>query len=250
VSTDLQAVVEEAYAVFSQYRPIGRLTVCNCDVCMDLEMERVLERTPLREISSPLLAEYTNSAHGYDDEEIATDLRYFLPRYFELIAAGDPPDHLGLNSCLRRLGESSYRTKWPAQEADVIDRFFDAFLIACTAHLDVEESSSGWEPVFDITDALTLALTAGADVERLIRAIESAPDPGAAVHIASLRWRLRQTVTVPVFDCVYLEGEQYQEAAKRLAAWLSGTPVRERIEAAFFMVDDPRLQGFLSSSAW
>ena len=251
MSTDLSAVVEEAYAVFSKYRPGGRLTVCNCDVCMAMETERELVRTPLRDVSSSLLAEYTNSAHGYDDEgDIATELRYFLPRYFELIAAHDPPDHMGMDQCLRRLGDASYRTKWPAQEADVIDRFFDAFLVACTARLDVEEWPSGWKTAFDITDALTMALTAGADGERLIHALESTPDPGAAVHFASLRSRVLQVGSTPIFKSAYLEDEQYEETAKRLGAWLVGPAIRERIEAAFFVVADPRLQELLSKAAW
>jgi hypothetical protein len=250
MSTDLHAVVEEAYAVFSRYRPTGALTVCNCDVCMSLEAERALTRTPLREIPSALLAEYTNSAHGYDEGAIATELRYFLPRYFELIAAGDPPD-LGLDICLRRLGEASYRTNWPAEEASVIDRFFDAFVIASAARVEVVEWPIGWLPVFDMTDALTMALTAGGDVERLIRALESAPDPGAAVHFASLRRRLRQVGGgVHLFESAYFEEEQFHDAAERLGTWLVGPPIRARIEAAFFLVEDSRLQEFLSQAAW
>ena len=250
MSADLHAVVEEAYAVFSPYRPVGRLTVCNCNVCMAVETEQELVRAPLREVPSALLAEYTSSAHGYDDGDIATELRYFLPRYFELIAANDPPDHIGLAQCLRRLGEASYRTKWPAREAEVIDRFFDAFLVASTVQVDVEEWPAGWRPVFDITDAVAMALTAGADVERLIRALESAPDPGAAVHFASLRSRVRQVGSVPLFGSVYLEEDRYKEIAERLGSWLIGAPIRARIEAAFFMVEDPHLQGFLSNAAW
>lgn len=250
--TDLPSVVEDAYAVFSRYRPTGALTVCNCDVCMSLEAERALTRTPLREISSALLAEYTNSAHGYDEGAIATELRYFLPRYFELIAGGEPPDGMGLlDLCLTRLGQASYRTRWPAEEVSVIDRFFDAFVIACTARVELVEWPIGWLPAFDMTDALTMAVTAGADVERLIRALESAPDPGAAVHFASLRGRLRQVGGgVHLFESVYFEDEQYKDVVERLGAWLVGAPIRARIEAAFFMVDDPRLQGFLSQAAW
>ncbi|HEY0371721.1 MAG TPA: hypothetical protein VGD79_06945 [Thermoanaerobaculia bacterium] len=251
MTDDLRAIVDEAYAVFSAYEIGGRLTVCNCNVCMHLDTERLLASTPLRELPSSLLAEYTNSAHGYDDGDIARELRYFLPRYFELIANGDPPDHMGmLDLCLSRLGEASYRTHWSLQEADVIDRFFDAFLIACTSDLEMVEWPVGWKPAFRIIDALTLALTAGADVERLIAALERAPDPGAGVHLASLRDHVEPSGTVHVLGSAYLETERFRDTRTRLGAWLISVPVRARIEAAFYAVEDPRVQEFLSKSAW
>lgn len=248
--SNLQAIVEEAYTVFSVYEIAGRLTVCHCDVCMSFETERALTRTPLREVSSSLLAEYTNSAHGYDEDAIATELRHFLPRYFELIAADDPPDYMGLDQCLRRLGEASYRTRWPTREAAIIDDFFDAFLALSTEKLEVEEWPSGWLPAFNILDAITMALTAGADVERLIRAIDNASDPGAAVHIAALRRRIRQTLNGPVLKSAYLEDAPHDAAAARFGAWLMSPRVSARIEAAFFMVDDSHLQEILSNAAW
>ena len=250
MTDELRAVVEDAYRVFSAYRIGGRLTVCNCNVCMHVDTERALAQTPLREIPSSLLAEYTNSAHGYDEDQIATELRYFLPRYFELIANQDPPDHLGLDQCLRRLGEASYRAKWPKDEAEVIDRFFDAFLVAYTANIDVEQWPVGWLPVLDVIDALTLALTAGADVERLIAAYDRAADPGAGVHLASLRRHVKQTAGGPVLESAYLDGEPHRDAVKRLGAWLVSDAVRARIDAAFYAVDDPHLQEFLSTAAW
>lgn len=250
MNDELRAIVEEAYAVFSVYRIGGGLTVCNCNVCMDPATERELARTPLREIPSALLAEYTNSAHGYDEDQIATELRYFLPRYFELIANDDPPDSFGIDLCLTRLGEASYRTKWPRDEADVIDRYFDALLIDSTNRLDMDEWPVGWLPSFDLSDVVHMALTAGADVERLIDAMEKAPDPGAGLHLASLRRRVQQTGDDPVFHSSYLEDEKYRETAVRLGTWLTGRPVTERIERAFYAIDDPRVQEFLSKSAW
>ena len=202
---DLRAIVEDAYAIFSGYRIQGPLTVCNCNVCMAVETEQALRRTPLREVSSSLLAEYTNSAHGYDEDSIAVELKYFLPRYFELIAEHDPQDDVGMDICLRRLGEASYRTRWPAEEAEIIDRFFDAFLVDSTALVEVELWPGGWHLAFNILDALTMALTAGADVERLIAAFESAPDPVAGVLLASLRREFRQTA-----DCHFLHSAYFE----------------------------------------
>lgn len=54
--------------------------------------ELALVGTPLREISAALLSEYTNAAHAWDDEQVAREMRCFLPR----------------------LVEAHWRTRWPA----------------------------------------------------------------------------------------------------------------------------------------
>jgi hypothetical protein len=87
--------VARSYDVFGKYAPGDKLVACYCNVCMAPETEALLRTTPLREISSKLLAEYTNSAHGYEQGQIANDLRYLLPRYFELLALNDPPHSSG-----------------------------------------------------------------------------------------------------------------------------------------------------------
>ena len=114
----------------------GRIIVCNCPCCVTPEVERLLISTPLAELSSPLLAEYTNSAHGWDDK-IAEDLRYFLPRYFELIALGHVPCQLDLEICLRRLSNAAWHEEWPATEAKAIDDFFAAMLRARLGKADL-----------------------------------------------------------------------------------------------------------------
>jgi hypothetical protein len=96
-------------------------------------------KTPLREIPTDVLAEYTNSAHGWDDGPVAREMRYFLPRYFELLARNDPPDMMGIDICLRRLGYAGWRGKWPDAEAGVVDRFFDDFLANSVLRLDLAE---------------------------------------------------------------------------------------------------------------
>ena len=121
----------------------------------------------------------------YDDDRVARELRYFLPRYFELIAAHDYPDRGGLDICLRRLGDADYRKKWPRAEVESIDRFFDAFLNDSLTRLDLEPV--GYRLAFDIKDVVTLVVTAGGDIDRLLHAWAGAEDPAAAIHMAALR---------------------------------------------------------------
>ena len=73
---------------------------------------------------------------------VAREFRYFLPRYFELIALNQPPDW-GIDICLRRLGYARWRETWPKPEEDIIDRFFDELLVASLQRLELAQWPAG-----------------------------------------------------------------------------------------------------------
>ena len=102
MTPELRARGRQRRKVFARYSLNGRIIVCNCPVCVAPETERELIRTPLQQMSSGLLAEYTHSAHGWDGK-IADDFRYFLPRYFELIAAATCRAITVIETCLGRM---------------------------------------------------------------------------------------------------------------------------------------------------
>ena len=245
MSSEFTVAIEEAYRVFSAYRLGHDLIVCHCPCCMTEEAKRQLVNTPLRSIPAKLLAEYTNSAHEYDDDQVPRELRYFLPRYFELIAAHDYPDHGGLDICLRRLGDADYRNKWPRAEVESIDRFFDAFLNDSLTRLDLQLWPVGYRLAFDIKDVVTLVVTAGGDIDRLLHTWAGAEDPAAAIHIAALREDVLEERDKAYLYSAYLE--RHEDAAKRVGAWLLQPNLTARIEAAFFGASDPRLQAILSN---
>jgi hypothetical protein len=247
MSPELKAIVEEAYVVFGRYTPAApTLTVCHCNVCMTHEVERELIKTPLREIPSLLLAEYTNSAHDWDDGPVAREMRYFLPRYFELIANYDPPDNIGLDICLRRIGRGGWRAKWPVEEERVIDRFLDAFLVASLSRLKLAHWPIGWRLDFDFADVLTMIVTAGGNLDRALSVWDGAADPAAALHMAALRSDVLTLNGKPCFDNPFLE--DHREEADKIGAFLMRPEVDRRLETAFFSVADPRLQQILSDA--
>lgn len=143
----LNAAVANAYRVFSIYRLGTRLAVCKCNVCMDDATEKRLIETPLGELTAGLLAEFTNSAHA---EGNADELRYFLPRYFELLAQGQPTSSLNVECSLDRLSYWKWR-EWPGTEPQVITEFLEALY---RARLADAPSVAGF-PVDDL--AITLA---------------------------------------------------------------------------------------------
>jgi hypothetical protein len=246
MTPELQATVEQAYRIFAPYTIGSTLIVCNCHVCMTKEVERELVRTPLRAIPSKLLAEYTNSAHSWDDDQVAREMRHFLPRYLELIALGDPPDNLDLDICLRRLAYAQWRSKWPAAQVVVLDNFFDRLVEASTQRLDVVIWPRGPAPAFDMADLLTMVVTAHGDIGRVLAAWDGAADPGAAIHMAPLLRRVVQARDRTYFSSPYLE--DHESAAEAIGEFLARPAVAERIEASFFLTDDKRLQRILSDA--
>lgn len=245
----LVQIIEEAYRVFSEYK-IGRtLTVCHCNSCMTEENESLLIKTPLRSISASLLAEYTGSAHEWDDGPVAREMRYFLPRYLELIAANDPPCTMGLDICLRRLGHAGWRAKWPDLEVRLLDRFFDALLVSALEQLDMDEWPAGFRLRFAIIDVFTMLITAGGDLDRVLAVWDGADDPGGAIHMASLRADVLHFSNGPLLHSAYLERDHVAEAEK-IGRFLMRPEVDERLERAFFLIDDPRLQQLVSDALY
>jgi hypothetical protein len=215
---------------------------------MTEEDESELLKTPLRDIPASLLAEYTNSAHAWDDGPVAREMRYFLPRYFELLALDDPPDNGGVDICLRRLGYANWRAKWPDRECDVIDRFFDEYMRSSLERTGLVLWPVGWRLAFDLSDVLTLVVTAHGDLQRALAVWDAADDPCAAIHMAALRRRVLNESDRTYFHSAYFDN--HRDAADAIGAFLVRPEVTQRIEAAFFQIEDPRLQQLVSDAMW
>lgn len=242
MTPDLAAAVARAYEVFGTYRLSGTIVYCDCPVCMTAEVAEKLSRLPLKDIEAPLLAEYTNSAHGYDREAIEPEFKHFLPRYFDLIAHCDPPSHLGLETCLTRL--RGYREFWPADEVAAVDAFFDAFVAASVAQLGLLAWPVGLRLEYDMGEVLGMVILAEGDLERVLAVFDRAPDPQAAVHMASMRGDLETRHGEPYFGNAHYD--DYPDAARRVGAWLSREDVTGRIIAAHEALDDPDYDGVLN----
>jgi hypothetical protein len=241
------AIVADAYRIFGRYK-LGRvLNVCHCDVCISADAEAELLKTPLRAISSKLLAKYTDAVSAGTDAERADEFRYFLPRYFELIAADDPPDDMGFDICLRRLRDWPWRTDWPREQVECIDKFFEAYLVACLRHTAVSQSATYIGLRFNLGDILTMIVTAGGDLARVLDAWDKAPDPDAAIHMAALRSDVRRDPTRLINAHL---SQQYDAAAEAIGDFLSRTDVDERLERVFFQLKDPGLQKIVSDAMW
>jgi len=98
----LAAAVAEGWRAFGKGRLSRQLEVCTCNVCMTEDDRVAMIRTPVAEMPARLICEYTNAAHLVPENR--DDLWALLPRYMELIAAGEAVDHLTIGTELRRFG--------------------------------------------------------------------------------------------------------------------------------------------------
>jgi hypothetical protein len=125
MSPELEAAVENTYRVFGCYaldRPIAL-----CEQCYP-KLQAVFAKRPLREIDAGLLCQYVDATacHGYVDEHMADEIRYLLPRWLELIAAGENIGRWSDDDGLTVMMPTQWRARWPADEVAVLDRYFAA----------------------------------------------------------------------------------------------------------------------------
>lgn len=233
----LEAAVERAYEVFAKYTISGTIVHCDCPVCMTEEVAQQLSTLPLKEISSGLLGEYTNSAHGYDDGDIEREFKHFLPRYLELIAECRPPSSLDLGPCLDRLGQAGYRNRWPAHEVAAVDAFFIEFLKASVYQLGLLEWPAGLRLEYDLGEVLVMIVRAGGDLDAALAAFDASPDPEVAVHMASMRHDVRIEDGRVHYHDAFLK--EHPDAADAIGLFLVRDSVDERITAAPALLDDP-----------
>jgi hypothetical protein len=235
MTPELERAIANARTAFARYKLGGRITVCSCPSCVGPAQERALVATPRDQISAELLAEYTHSAHGWD-ERVAEDFRYFLPRYFELIAIGQTPAHFGPELGLARLANVAYREQWPQAEADAIDEFFLAlFQAQILAPATFVEDASG-QSAFDREEAeavLCGVAQAGGEVTPLLTTWDAIRTRDADLRLARMivssngaRHELANSWWA------HLNKPHVLRAQELVFGWLAREAVRERLENA------------------
>lgn len=228
ITPRLESAVERAYRVFDHYRLSGTIIHCDCPVCMTEETARKLSVLPLKEIDAPTLAEYTNSAHGKGPGQIEYEFKHFLPRYFDLIAQCQPPSHLDLDLCLDRL--HGYRDRWPEDEIDAVDGFFNAFVEASLHQTKLVKWPVGFRLEFDMGQVLTMIVTAGGDLDGALEVFDQGPDPETAIHMASMRLDVGLRDQDYVYENSFLK--DYGARSRQIGDWLLRDVVSERIVAS------------------
>jgi hypothetical protein len=255
MSNALRTAIANAYDVFAPYAERFTAQVCQCPCCfIEADRERLL-KLPLREVDGYLLDQYSWSAHGHDDNgPLSADLRYLLPRYFELFALNDPKLHEAPECNLTQLGRTPWRTVWASAEVATIDSYFDALLQACLANCAIEggwsgRGGSGYHCALQLGDVIVMLIRAGGDVARMLAILDSAPDLSAAMHLADMRFCIQTDARGTRLSNPHLDPE-WIEAALAVGAFVASARSTARIEAAFFLTADPAAQSLLSDATF
>lgn len=122
----LQETIDRSYKVFANYKPERPLDVCT-DCCMTLEEENTLATLPLKEITPEQLAKYNDSAKPAKTS--IEEVKYFLPRYFDLIGQFRFPSHSAELS-FSRLAPFD-KSEWTVQEQELLKQFSIDFFNHC-----------------------------------------------------------------------------------------------------------------------
>lgn len=249
----LENLVEEGYRLFGGYKLRGLMEVCLCNVCMLPEQQREISSVPLRQMSSDLIREYTNSAHGVPSD--TDELKYILPRYLEMLASGECPSDIGFEVALKRFGDArrkspktlaklakSLRGKNRSAKSNVENdslfsaeeaAFFDNFLLAVLSR----DVASQYD---DIDETLIMLAGAGVDLSvavDLILADASGFGPDAIARLASgsasnlvLQGRLENDFWNP----------EYQDQMQAVIADMLKRETIEVLEQAALAIEDPK----------
>ncbi|RZK28481.1 MAG: hypothetical protein EOO63_11170 [Hymenobacter sp.] len=124
MTSALQNIVKEAYALFAPYTIGKTLDVCKACCITDAE-EQELVSTPLRSISSDLFFRaYYESARRYSARELR-EMKHFLPRVLELVSDYDFPTYAVELTFLRL--DLDKPTAWTGPELELLAAFATAY---------------------------------------------------------------------------------------------------------------------------
>lgn len=246
--TALQRSIDHAYSVFGSYRLRGKVDVCNCPNCLQSDAERHLLETPLRQVSSSLLASYSHAAKPTDPEQVSKSLRYFLPRYFELIAAHDWPVHVFEAGALKALAQAQYRRTWPAHEVAAVDEFFEAlFRATLSKPVVLTDEFDFLNQDCLVATILGLVIGAGGDVGPLLADWDLVVSESASLHLALLILRSQTSLRKNQrLRWAYDDGNAGAE--KTILGWLARPMIKARIGTAFFETRNPVRQAVFSNA--
>jgi hypothetical protein len=147
-STTSEAVVN-LYAAFKRYEsPKTLLDVCT-GCCMDGKLEKEMRRLPLASLNQNQFYEYNSSAKS--EVQPANEIKYLIPRVFELLSKGDNLHH-STELYLDRVGRVPEGTFCEA-ERKALDDFAFVFFSE-----GLKQEFCGEKGLFQREDAFTILL--------------------------------------------------------------------------------------------
>ena len=122
---NLNNLVKEAYDVFAGHQPKAEIDACTC-CCMTEEDAQALVALPVDEIPLAVLRKYQEAATPEKLDK--GELKYFAPRYLELIKSYQYPSFEPALALTRFTKIRS--SDWTEEERQLLDDFAIAFFLS------------------------------------------------------------------------------------------------------------------------
>ncbi|MBK5961568.1 hypothetical protein CCR97_25665 [Rhodoplanes elegans] len=243
----LGQAIRDAYAVFPEVRWRGRsATVCAC--CVSAQAARALATTRREDLSCELIEAYLGSAHHVSEGSAADEVRHFLPRIFELLAANARFRICGKELALIRLGRGplgwdgqNFRDCWSKAEVDAVDRFLRAYWTDTLARPpDLFRRAGTGEWLFsddDVEAVLCMIARTDTDLAPFLSLWDADPALAASLHMAALvsRTMIREWHPFALLEDRRLGNahwERHEAAMRQVVDWLVDPRRRDRLFAA------------------
>lgn len=228
----LEQAVRRAYDVFDRHKaPNLPLNVCT-SCCMPAELEQEMRTLPLGKLTVRHFYEYCTGAMG-DLVQPAEEIRYLLPRWLELVAAGEETHH-STELTLDRVGRCP-EGSFTVEETGVLAEFMLAYF---------DHELDDGNPAVNASDPLAviiMASTAGLSVAPLLQHWTNHPGTAStALIVRSTYWDFWPDgeLANPFAEC----GAGLRAAFK---AWMLAPETREAFKAKLLQPDFlSRIDGF------
>jgi len=214
----LNHIIEQAYELFSGNKPGEYLDACTI-CCMKESDAAELKSIALRHIPLELLTEYQDAARP--EKLDLRELKYFAPRYLELVKNYQFPSFEPLLS-LSRFGYFK-ASDWTEAERTLLDKFALLFFKDYLNSIDKKDLPS--------VDALLMFYKGNFDIKMLLVAWEKTESDESLFHFSKLLDTMRITKwgKLEVTDA-FSDGQFNQQ----IIQWISSVKVkklfREKIE--------------------
>lgn len=158
--TELKALVEEAYSLFSSYSIGEKIEAC-CGHCMAMEDCELLLTLPLAQIDQRLISQYLFAAESTDVYAISQQMKYLLPKILDFVVQEIDLCHskeIVFSRCY--INEENV---WKTQEIDFLQRF---------ALCHFQKQLSQFEEIDPVDEYICMFYSAGLNITPLLDAWE------------------------------------------------------------------------------
>lgn len=215
ITEQMNTLITEIYAAFSQYSIEEIQGVCS-DCCMNEENVRAIKKLPLKSLTNNTINDYLDAAPN-DPESLVLEIKYLLPRIFELFNAGEEITMCAENNFNKfYLGMTEL---WQPQEIELIERFVRLHFQKLTAEHNDEHMT--------VVEVLIMWNLAGLKVDFLFEVWEAHANHSKAI--------------VDYVHLLYsLKNNQYQKAfaskilAKAIVIWATSTRVIRHFQDSIY----------------